>query len=106
MQALTALGMVISAHVSHAPTARLTALGVMLAVWLLQALVIIALVVGVGLGLGGVLVPFMFVSESTLPAFLFLLVASLITAVTIYGFYAILQTWSLRHVSRRIAKDN
>lgn len=106
MQALTALGMVISAYVSHVPTARLAALGVMLLVWLLQIIVIIALIFGVGLGLGGVLVPFMFGTESALPALLFLLGAGVITSMTIYGFYSILQTWSLRRVSVRIAKDN
>lgn len=104
-QAMTALGMVLSAYIQSVPLALLAGLGVILAVWLVQVIIVIALVVGLGIGLGAVFSPLLFGSSLFVFA-LYLMVACLVTALTIYGFYMLVQTWSLRRVWNRIQNAN
>lgn len=104
-RAMTALGMVLSAYIQSVPMALLAGLGVIFAVWLLQIIIVIALVLGLGIGLGAVFTPFMF-NSSAFAVAIYLLVSCLITAVTIYGFYSLVQTWSLRRVWNRIQNAN
>jgi hypothetical protein len=104
-RAMTALGMVLSAYIQSVPMALLAGLGVILTVWLLQVIIVIALVLGLGIGLGTVFSPLMFGSSAFAVA-LYLLISCLITAVTIYGFYSLVQTWSLRRVWNRILNAN
>lgn len=107
MQSMTALGMVLSAYITNIPLATLAAIGAMFAVWVLQVLVLLALLFGLGFGMSAVLAPFLFSNTVTmLPGFLYVLIACMVTAATIYGFYALLQTWSLRRVWYRIRKSN
>lgn len=106
MQSMTALGMVLSAYIVNIPLATLAAMGTMLAIWLLQGFVALALFFGLGAGLSLALAPFLFAGTPLLPGFLYVLFACVVTAVTIYGFYAIVQTWSLRRVQYRILKSN
>ncbi|MBZ0301898.1 MAG: hypothetical protein K8J31_19270 [Anaerolineae bacterium] len=106
MQAMTALGMVLSAQFHSAAMGMLAAVGVMVAVWLLQIVIVIALVLGLGMGLGVLLAPLLVGEDSFLASTIYLLLACGITTLTIYGFYALLQTWSLRRVVRRIDKAN
>jgi hypothetical protein len=105
-QAMTALGMVLSAYIQSVPMALLAGMGVIFAVWLLQAIIVVALVLGLGFGLGTVFTPLMFDNSSSFAIALYLLIACLITALTIYGFYSLVQTWSLRRVWNRIQNAN
>ena len=104
-RAMTALGMVLSAYIQSVPMALLAGLGVIFAVWLLQIIIVIALVLGLGIGLGTVFSPLM-IGSSALAVGLYLLISCVITAVTIYGFYSLVQTWSLRRVWNRIQNAN
>lgn len=104
-QAMTALGMVLSAYIQSVPLALLAGLGVIFAVWLVQVIIVIALVVGLGIGLGAVFSPLLFGSSLFVFA-LYLMAACLVTALTIYGFYMLVQTWSLRRVWNRIQNAN
>ena len=106
MQSMTALGMVLSAYILHIPLATLAAMATILAMWLLQLLIVLALLFGLGFGFGLVLAPFFFMDTSLVPGLLVVLLACAITCATIYGFYAIIQTWSLRRVRYRILKSN
>jgi hypothetical protein len=104
-RAMTALGMVLSAYIQSVPMALLAGLGAIFAVWLVQIIIVIALVLGLGIGLGTLFSPLMFGSSALVVA-LYLLISCLITAVTIYGFYSLVQTWSLRRVWNRILNAN
>lgn len=108
MQAMTALGMVLSAYIRSTAFGLLAAVGTMVMVWLLQLTIAVVLALGLSMGLSVVLAPLIFgvgVGSSAATAFM-LLVACIITAFTIYGFYALLQTWSLERVVQRINKAN
>jgi hypothetical protein len=107
MQAMTALGMVLSAYIENVPMATMAAVGAMFAVWLAQTAIILALVTGLTFGSSVALAPLFIANSGALyPVFIYLLLACLATAATIYGFYALLQTWSLRRVRQRIDKGN
>ena len=106
MQSMTALGMVLSAYILNIPLATLAGMATMLVVWLVQFLVGLALVFGLGVGFSIALAPLFFTDTSFVTGFLYILVSCIITCVTIYGFYAILQTWSLRRVRYRLLKSN
>ena len=106
MQSMTALGMVLSAYILNIPLATLAAMATMLVVWIMQLLVGLALVFGLGVGFSIALSPLLFTDTSFVTGFLYMLVSCVITCVTIYGFYAILQTWSLRRVRYRLLKSN
>lgn len=104
MQAMTALGMALSAHIQNAALGMLAAVGGMVVVWLLQVIVVIALVLILGVGLGGLLASVMIYASSPLGAALYILFACVVTALTIYGFYFLLEILSLVRVVRRIDK--
>jgi hypothetical protein len=95
MRAVTALGMVISARSRDGASSALTAMGVLLALWLALAVVFAALIAGLSVllftvaafGVGALCAPLLL---------LFVIVP------TVYGFYSILKTWSLRQVARRL----
>lgn len=100
MKAMTALGMVISTYVLNTPAAMLVGVGMILVVWLAQLVVLVVLFIGLTI----FATPIYF-SASFIAAFLYLLLAGFITALTIHGFYAIMQSWCLRRVVRRISRD-
>jgi len=103
MRAMTALGMVISSYVLNAPLAMLASLGAIFAVWLAQAVILAMLVFGLGFLLSPTI--FLYSASSTF-GFLYILIAAGVTAATIYGFYTLVQNWSLRRVIARIYKSN
>jgi hypothetical protein len=96
MRAVTALGMVISARSTDASASALSAMGALLAFWLAQLVVAAAVVAGFSVllfsialfGIGALCAP---------------LLALLVLFSTLYGFYSVLKTWSLRQVARRVA---
>lgn len=103
MKAMTALGMVISSYILNTPLATLAGIGAIFAVWLVQ-IVIAAMLV---FGLGFLISPTIFLySSSAAFGLIFVLIAAAITAATIYGFYSLVQIWSLRRVITRIYKSN
>lgn len=106
MQAMTALGMVLSVHIMNAPLALLAAGGVLLIVWILQTFVALALMLGLGVGLGVFFAPLTLGAGSLLATSLYLLGTTILSGLTIYGFFALLQQWSLRTVLRRLQHEN
>jgi hypothetical protein len=96
MRAVTALGMVISARSTDASASAPSAMGALLAFWLAQLIVAVAVVAGFSVllfsialfGIGALCAP---------------LLALLVLFSTLYGFYSVLKTWSLRQVARRVA---
>jgi hypothetical protein len=103
MKALTALGLVISSYVLNTPLATLASVGAIFAVWLTQAVIAAILV----FGLGFLLSPTIFLfSSSAAFGILCVFAAAAITAATIYGFYTLLQNWSLRRVIARVYRSN
>lgn len=103
MKAMTALGLVISSYVLNAPLGVLASVGVIFAVWLAQVVIAVMLV----FGLGFLLAPTIFLfSSSASFSILYILIAAAITATTIYGFYTLLQNWSLRRVIARVYRSN
>ncbi len=103
MKAMTALGLVISSYVLNTPLATLASVGAIFATWLAQTVIAAMLVFGLGFLLSPTL--FLFSSSATFGLF-YMLVAAGVTAATIYGFYTLLQNWSLRRVIARIYKSN
>lgn len=93
MRAVTALGMVISARVRDGASAALLAVATVLALWIVQALVLVAVVAGLGVLLFVLFNVLGLCAPTILP---------LIVFPTVYGFYSILKTWSLRQVARRL----
>lgn len=103
IKAMTALGMVVSSYVLNTPLATLAGVGAIFAVWLAQIIIVAMLV----FGLGFLLSPTIFLFSSNVAfSILYGLVAAVITAATIYGFYTLLQNWGLRRVTARIYKSN
>jgi hypothetical protein len=103
MKAMTALGMVISSYILNTPLATLAGVGAIFAVWLAQVSIFAILVFGLGFLLSPTI---FFFSSNEAFGILYILIAAAITAATIYGFYTLLQNWSLRRVIARIYKSN
>lgn len=95
MRAMTALGMVISARVQDAASASLVAIGMVLALWFIQALVVVAVI-------GGLSVLFLMLSAFGTSALCAPFTVLLAIYPTVYGFYSVLKMWGLRHVARRL----
>jgi hypothetical protein len=79
----------------------LAAVGSVVALWLVQGIILFALVL-----IGGSLLSWLAVMEAmTLQIVIFspALLVALVT-ITIYGFYSIVQTWSLRRAEGWIAR--
>ncbi len=107
MQSMTALGMVLSAYIPNLPLAMLGAVGAMFAVWLLQAIIVVALVWVLGtLGSLAILAPFFYYTDTIFPLFAYLLFCCIVSAITVYGFYYLLRSWSLRRVQHRLNRVN
>jgi hypothetical protein len=95
MRAITALGMVISARVRDGAPATLLAVGALLLLWLVQAIVVAVVATGIyivvfvaaAFGVGALCAP---------PAVL------LVVFSVVKGFYSTLKLWSLRQVARRL----
>jgi hypothetical protein len=95
MQAMTAVGMAVSARLKDGATAMLVVLGIVLVLWLMQALVVVAVTAGLSalflalsvFGVGALCAPFIML---------------FVIFPTIYGFYSILKTSALRQVARRL----
>jgi hypothetical protein len=101
MRSVTALGVAISARTRQQTSSVLAALGSVFALWLLQGIILFALVLT-----GGSLFSWLALMEAAAlqvvicsPALLVVLVA-----LTVYGFYAVVQSWSLRRAERWIAR--
>lgn len=106
VQAFSALGMTLSAYIGTIPLAMLASVGAIFALWLVQIIVAAVLFFSLGFGLGALLAPLIFYESSPFPLMLYILLSCIITAVTIWGFYALLQAWGLRRVLYRIDKVN
>lgn len=100
MKAMTALGLTISSYILNGPLAMLAAMGSIFAVWLAQLIVFFSLTFVLG-----IFAPLFFLSSTITFFYIYTLAVSLINGLTIYGFYILLQEWSLRRVMRRIARD-
>ncbi len=100
MKAMTALGLTISSYILNGPLAMLASMGAIFAVWLAQLIIFASLTV-----VFGVFAPLFFFSSTVTFLYVYSLGVSLINGLTIYGFYILLQEWSLRRVMRRIARD-
>ncbi len=103
MRAVTALGVAISARAHHPTSAVLSATGAVAALWLTQGLVALALAFGVT-----TLVLPLAVLEMTFNALVFCapLIFLVVSSATVYGFYSVVQTWSLRRAERWIAAQS
>jgi hypothetical protein len=95
MRAVTALGLVVSSRSTDAAASALSGLGVLLAFWLVQLIVVAAVFVGTS-------VLFFSIALFGVGALCAPLVMLLVIFATVYGFYSILKTWSLRQVARRV----
>lgn len=106
MQAMTAVGLWLSARIMNHALAMMAGFATIVVVWVLQAVIALALIFGLGfLSSGLVFYPY-YDNRSAWPISLYLLLCCIITSLTIYGFYAILQSVCLRRVSRRIRPLN
>ena len=95
MRAMTALGMVISARLRDDASAALLAIAMVMALWLTQAIVITAVVAGLS--------ALLFVlSALSMGALCAPIAMVLVIFPTVYGFYSLLKTWSLRQVARHL----
>lgn len=103
MKAMTSLGMVISSYILNPPLATLAGVGAIFAVWLLQIVIAGMLIFGLGFLLSPTV--FLFSSSAGFAVF-YILIAVAITGATIYGFYTLLQNWSLRRVITRVYKSD
>ena len=102
MRAVTALGVAISARWQHSMSA-LAAVGAIFALWLVQGFIILAL----GLGISLLIFPLSLLEyEAFSVTFCSPLLIVVISAATVYGFYSIVQTWSLRRAERWLARSN
>jgi hypothetical protein len=95
MRAVTALGMVISSRSRDGASSALLGIGTLLGLWLLQMIIVIAMLAGMTVLLF-TLLPF------GAGAFCIPWVLLLIAFPTVRGFYSILKTWGLRRVARRL----
>ena len=99
MRTVTALGVAISARARQPISALLAAGGAIFALWLLQGLVLFTLFFLVA----SIILPLALLEYTALQtAILSPLIFLALVAATVYGFYAVLQTWSLRRARRWI----
>ncbi|MBZ0292561.1 MAG: hypothetical protein K8L99_08325 [Anaerolineae bacterium] len=99
MKAMTAVGMMVSIMVRDRSLVTLASFGMIFAIWLLQVIIVISLSLGFSF-----ITPFFFFNS----IITFYFVAGLIVivvALTIRGFYSLLEKWAIRRVIRRIARD-
>jgi hypothetical protein len=113
LRALSALGLSISAFTRGGVFAVLIGLMAVFAVWITQLMVLAALLIGSSF----VMLPLSMAATSVtssgrvvyplglLPVAIIMLVYTLIAAVSVYGFYQLIQTWSLRRVIHRVFRD-
>lgn len=105
MKAMTAFGMLISSYVENTALATLASLGAVLVLWLMQMIIIGTLWFGSAF-LGSNVFFVAYYTNSQIAVIIYLVFVGLITTVTIYGFYHLLQTWSLWRVTQRIRTGN
>jgi hypothetical protein len=101
MRTVTALGVAISARARQPTSSVLAATGAIFGLWLLQG--IVAFVV---IGCISVIILPMTLMEYSISQFIFCspLVILALIITTVYGFYSIVQTWSLRRAERWVAQ--
>ena len=105
MQAMSALGLYLSARILNTPLVFLAGFAAILVVWMAQALIVAALVFGLGFVMGGFVSSFyIYYGDNFWLYYLYLFLCCLVTAVTVYGFYNLLQSWSLRRLYHRIGQ--
>jgi hypothetical protein len=104
MKAMTALGLVISSYVQTPAFTALAGIGAVLAIWIAQLVIVIALIAGSTFFVSTLFFAAYYGSAATY--FVYLLLMGVVTTLTIYGFYYLLQTWSLRRATLRIVKSN
>ncbi len=100
MKAMTTLGLMVSTYEWNIPLALLAATALIFAVWLAQFVIAASLIFGLGL-----FAPVFFISPSPVFGLVYLLLSVLVTGLTIYGFYALVQSWGLRRVIWRISRE-
>lgn len=100
VQAMTALGMLVSAHVLEGALSTLAAGGALLLVWLAQALAAGALLAAVWIAL----LPALMFGAAALALAALTLGFSVVIAVAVFGFHLVLTRWALRRVYQRIQR--
>jgi hypothetical protein len=101
MRAVTALGMAISARARERATSVLAAVGVLAAFWLVQGIIITAMVFAVSV----ILLPLGVVEYSVNRLIICApLLFVVVLLATVYGFYSAVQAWSLRYAERWTAR--
>lgn len=100
VRTMTALGMVISAHVLESALSTLAAGGALLLVWLAQALILGALFTSLWL----TLMPILLFGANVLTASAALLGFGVMIAVAMFGFHLVVTRWGLRRVYQRIGR--
>jgi hypothetical protein len=100
VQAMTALGMVVSAHVLESALATLAAGGALLLAWLTQALIVGALLAALSV----MIMPVALFGAGAVSAAAVALGFSLLIALVVFSFHRMLMRWALRRVYRRISR--
>lgn len=99
MKAMTAVGMMVSTAVRDRSLVALGSFGMILTVWLLQAIILVSLSMGFAFA-----APLFFFNSVVMSHLVLGLILG-IAALTIRGFYVLLENWAIRRVIRRIARD-
>jgi hypothetical protein len=102
MRTITALGVAISARAQQQTSSVLAAVGAVVAVWIVQAIILFALTLAGSTLFAGLAFFEMMALQVVIftPTFLLMLIAA-----AIYGFYSVVQTWSLRRAERWVARS-
>ncbi|MEP7290877.1 MAG: hypothetical protein ABI835_03790 [Chloroflexota bacterium] len=101
MRAVTALGIAISTRVRQPVSGILVAVGTVAAFWLVQGMVAGALLLGATLFFAPLSLLEVAITQTVFWSPLLFLV---IAAVTLYGFYSVIQTWAIRRAERFAAR--
>lgn len=101
MRAVTALGVAISARTQQQASAVLAAVGSVFALWMVQGIVLFVLVL-----IGSALFAWLALMESIALQVVICtpLLLACVTIAVVYGFYSVMQVWSLRSAERWLAR--
>jgi hypothetical protein len=97
MKTMTALGLLVSSYTRNPMSSPLAAFGVTMCVWVAQFVIFGAVMIG----MGALFFPLLFFGSSLICV---PFVAILLALTAIYGFYEIVQRWSLRRIALRLAR--
>ncbi len=97
LRAITALGVAISARARHQTSSLLTAVGAILALWIVEGFILLAFMFGIAIGF----VPMAMLEYSLIRMTVCSpLVFAAVFVAAVSGFYAVIQSWSLRRAER------